>query len=121
MSSVPPTPDVGEVAPAQPPDILARAQAEQSVGDYLNNYLNRLRAGDFGILPIVVGIVFIAVIFQILNGNYLTPHNIVNLIVQMAGVTAIAYGIVFVLLLGEVDLSVGFVSGFSRRSKRHIQ
>src|SRR5271165_3316992 len=111
MSSNTPTPDPGDVSTAQPTDILAQAQAQQSAGDFVRGYTNRLRAGDIGILPILIGIVVIAIIFQILNSNYITPRNIVNLIVQMAGVTAIAYGIVFVLLLGEVDLSVGEVSG----------
>ena len=68
-----------------------------------------MRAGDLGSLPIILGVVVIAIIFQTLNENYLTPRNFVNLIVQMAGITTIAIGVVYVLLLGEIDLSIGYV------------
>jgi D-xylose transport system permease protein len=81
-----------------------------SVAAYVRGYINRARSGDIGPLAILIGTVVIALIFQAANQNFLTPHNLVNLIVQMAGITAIAYGVVYVLLLGEIDLSVGFVS-----------
>ncbi|MCB0203957.1 MAG: ABC transporter permease [Anaerolineae bacterium] len=70
----------------------------------------RIRAGDVGSLPIILGVLVLVVIFQILNQNFLTPRNFVNLVVQMAGITTIAIGVVFVLLLGEIDLSIGYVS-----------
>ncbi|MEZ4771397.1 MAG: hypothetical protein R2844_23640 [Caldilineales bacterium] len=70
----------------------------------------RIRAGDVGSLPIILGVLVLVVIFQILNPNFLTPRNFVNLVVQMAGITTIAIGVVFVLLLGEIDLSIGYVS-----------
>ena len=69
-----------------------------------------MKSGDLGSLQIILGLIAIAFIFQMLNQNYLTPRNFVNLIVQMAGVTVIAIGVVFVLLLGEIDLSIGYVS-----------
>ncbi len=81
-----------------------------SLSGYLRSYLRRLTSGDLGSLPIIVGMVIIAIIFQQANSNFLTPHNFVNLILQMAGTTMIAYGVVFVLLLGEIDLSIGYVS-----------
>ncbi|NNE43772.1 MAG: sugar ABC transporter permease [Gemmatimonadetes bacterium] len=74
------------------------------------SWVRRLRTGDLGPLPILLGLVLIAIIFQTLNPNFLTARNFVNLIVQMAGIATIAYGLVFVLLLGEIDLSVGYVS-----------
>jgi D-xylose transport system permease protein len=89
---------------------LLRERGPQSLLDYLNAYSRRLRSGDLGSLPIILGLAVIAVIFQSLNENYLTPRNIVNLIVQTAGVATIAMGVVFVLLLGEIDLSIGYVS-----------
>jgi len=79
-------------------------------GTDLRSYLKRLRSGDLGPLPIIVGLIIIAIIFQSQNDNFLTARNFVNLIPQMAGITAIAYGVVFILLLGEIDLSVGYVS-----------
>ncbi len=89
---------------------LAASQSSQTIGDYLKSYFGRVRSGDLGSLPIILGLFVIAVIFQTQNENFLTPRNFVNLIVQMAGITTIAYGIVYVLLLGEIDLSVGYVS-----------
>ncbi len=95
---------------AVPENALLASQAQLSVGDYLRNYFRRVRAGDLGSLPIIIGMVFIAVIFQSQNANFLSTRNFVNLISQMAGITIIAIGLVYVLLLGEIDLSVGYVS-----------
>ncbi len=89
---------------------LLASQAPQSVREYLSASLRRIRGGDIGALPIIVGLFIIAIIFQTANSNFLTPRNLVNLIVQMAAITSIAYGIVFILILGEIDLSVSFVS-----------
>ncbi|HJU47276.1 MAG TPA: hypothetical protein VJ689_04025 [Gaiellaceae bacterium] len=72
-----------------------------------------LKAGDVGSLPIIVGLVGIVLFFYIKNENYLTAGNFTNLMTQMAGVTTIAIGVVFVLLLGEIDLSIGYVSGIA--------
>ncbi len=71
---------------------------------------NNLRSGELGSAPIVVGIVVITLFFYFKSSTYVGASNFNNLIVQMAGVTAIAYGVVFVLLLGEIDLSIGSVS-----------
>jgi D-xylose transport system permease protein len=90
---------------------LQAGQTQLSVGDYLSNYFKRVRSGDLGSLPIILGLVIIAVIFQTQNENFLTARNFVNLILQMAGITIIAIGVVYVLLLGEIDLSIGYVSG----------
>ena len=90
---------------------LQASQAQLSVGDYVGNYLKRVRSGDLGSLPIIVGLLIIAAIFQTQNENFLTARNFVNLILQMAGITIIAIGVVYVLLLGEIDLSIGYVSG----------
>lgn len=89
---------------------LLASQKNQSLGEYLGNYFKRVRSGDLGSIPIILGLVVIALFFQSQNENFITPRNAVNLIVQMAGITTIAIGVVFVLLLGEIDLSVGYVS-----------
>nr|WP_267246535.1 sugar ABC transporter permease [Streptomyces sp. PR69] len=68
--------------------------------------------GEFGSVPVVLGLVMIWVIFQSLNSNFLSPRNLSNLSVDIVGTGLIAAGIVFVLLVGEIDLSVGSVSGF---------
>ena len=90
--------------------LLASSQEAQSIGSYFTGAFKRIRSGDLGSLPIILGLIIIAIVFQSSNQNFLTPRNFVNLIVQMAGITTIAYGVVFVLLLGEIDLSVGYVS-----------
>ncbi|MBI1281084.1 MAG: ABC transporter permease [Anaerolineaceae bacterium] len=89
---------------------LLASQAPQTVNDYLRGYMRRIRGGDIGALPIIIGLVIIAIIFQTANSNYLTPRNLVNLIVQMAAITSMAYGVVYILLLGEIDLSISYVS-----------
>jgi D-xylose transport system permease protein len=76
-------------------------------------WLTDVRSGQLGSLPIIVGLIIIAIVFQSQNSNFLTASNFVNLIVQSAAFATIAMGIVFVLLLGEIDLSVGYVSGVS--------
>jgi D-xylose transport system permease protein len=84
---------------------------KQSVGDAVRGWWIGVRAGELGALPIAVGIVIIAIYFQSRNSNFLTAGNFVNLIAQASPVIVIGMGVVFVLLLGEIDLSVGFVSG----------
>jgi D-xylose transport system permease protein len=75
-------------------------------------YRRRLAQGDIGQLPVVVGLIVIATIFEIASdGVFLAPFNLVNLTLQMAAGGTIAVGIVLVLLLGEIDLSAGVVSG----------
>src|SRR4051812_1255492 len=96
-------------APVQPQNALLAGQTQQSLSEYVRSYFQRLRAGDLGSLPILIGIVIIVVIFQSQNEHFLSARNFVNLILQMAGTTMLAYGVVFVLLLGEIDLSIGFV------------
>ena len=72
-----------------------------------------MRTGDLGSLPVVAGLVIIWTIFQVLNPSFLSSQNLVNLTMQSAAVGTIAIGIVLVLLIGEIDLSVGSVSGLS--------
>jgi D-xylose transport system permease protein len=70
-----------------------------------------LKAGDVGSLPIIIGLALIVAFFYSKNENFLTAGNFTNLMTQMAGVTTIAIGVVFVLLLGEIDLSIAYVAG----------
>jgi D-xylose transport system permease protein len=77
----------------------------------LRDWTARLKAGDLGSLPIFVGLILLALLFGSLDENFYTERNFVNLLLQMAGIATIAMGVVFVLLIAEIDLSVGFVSG----------
>ena len=106
MSTTTPPVDTSDAAPVGIPDA-----ANESLADYGRRWWAGVRTGDLGSLPIVVGLILIAIIFQSQNDRFLTAGNFVNLIVQMAAITIIGMGIVFVLLLGEIDLSVGYVSG----------
>lgn len=89
------------------------AVAENRLRDIARRRWAALRAGDVGTLPIIVGLVLIVAFFYSKNSNYLTAGNFTNLMTQMAGVTIIAIGVVFVLLLGEIDLSIAYVSGIA--------
>lgn len=72
---------------------------------------DRVRRGNLGAAPVAVGLVLIAVIFNSLNNRFLSAENLTNLALQMAATGTIALGIIMVLLLGEIDLSAGSVSG----------
>ena len=73
--------------------------------------LERLRAGDLGLIPIAVVLVGIALVFQMFNANFLSSDNLVNLTLQSAATGTITLGVVLVLMIGQIDLSVGAVSG----------
>ncbi|MGW3681660.1 sugar ABC transporter permease [Streptomyces prasinus] len=90
------------------PRLLVR---EQGLAGYIGEFKRKLKAGDLGSLPVVVGLLVIWGIFTSLNPNFLTAGNFSDMSVAMVGTGMIAVGIVFVLLLGEIDLSVGSVSG----------
>jgi D-xylose transport system permease protein len=88
------------------PDMLAT-----SLPEYLRAGLARVRGGESGVLPVIGGLLLISVLFQSLNPNFLTAGNMVNLLIQGAVFMLLAMGQVFVLLLGEIDLSIGYVGG----------
>jgi D-xylose transport system permease protein len=76
-------------------------------------FFDRVRAGDLGSLPVVVGLILIWTIFETLNPVFLKPNNLVNMLFDCSTTGVISLGIVCVLLVGEIDLSVGSVSGLS--------
>ncbi|MBL6277736.1 ABC transporter permease [Micromonospora fiedleri] len=82
-----------------------------TVGSHVRDYWQRVRGGDIGALPAVAGLLVLCTIFSIMRPSFLTAGNFANLFTQGAAVTLIAMGLVFVLLLGEIDLSAGFASG----------
>jgi D-xylose transport system permease protein len=94
---------------ANPP--AATAATPATLGDHVRDWWSGVRSGDLGSLPIIVGLIIIAIVFQSQNDRFLTAGNFVNLIVQSAAFATIAMGVVWVLLLGEIDLSIGYVSG----------
>ncbi|MBK7536559.1 MAG: sugar ABC transporter permease [Myxococcales bacterium] len=90
-----------------------RVVAERrGIAGFFADYRQRLRQGDIGQLPVIVGLIAIWSIFYVAsNGVFLSPFNLVNLTLQMAAVGSISVGIVLILLLGDIDLSAGVVSG----------
>jgi D-xylose transport system permease protein len=76
-------------------------------------FLDRVRSGDLGSLPVITGLVVIWTIFETLNPIFLSPNNVVNMLFDCSTVGVISLGIVCVLMVGEIDLSVGSVSGLA--------
>ncbi len=99
---------------AAPADRQDERLADRSgLGGLLRGFVDRLRSGDLGVLPVVVGLAVIWTVMQSLNPIFLSSPNLVNLAMECVPVGVIALGIVCVLLVGEIDLSVGSVSGLS--------
>jgi D-xylose transport system permease protein len=101
------------VSTAAPPEVSAAATGQDSLSAIARARLEAFKGGDVGSAPVIVGIVAITIFFTVKTNIFFTAVNFSNLIGQMAGVTVIAVGIVFVLLIGEIDLSVGYVSGIA--------
>ncbi|HVZ14153.1 MAG TPA: ATP-binding cassette domain-containing protein, partial [Bauldia sp.] len=104
---------VSSSTPTRPAEPAAEAihADESTLRGYFRAALLRLRAGQSGVLPVILGVIFIAVVFQFENANFLSAGNLVNLLVQGSVFMLIGMGAVFVLLLGEMDLSLGYVAG----------
>ncbi len=90
-----------------------RLIASQGVGGWASATWGRLRSGDLGSAPVVIGLILIWGVFYALEPAFLSSRNLVNLTLQMCAVGTIAIGVVLVLLLGEIDLSIGSMAGLS--------
>jgi D-xylose transport system permease protein len=105
MSSAP-------TAPAPSQFDLPEAGDRHGIGQAMRDYWTRVKGGDIGSLPAIIGVVVLVIVFGILQGDaFLSTANFANLINQGAAITVLAMGLVFVLLLGEIDLSAGFAAG----------
>jgi D-xylose transport system permease protein len=98
--------DTGTTALVANPELMAN-----SLGEYLQGWVARVKGGESGVLPVVGGLLLISILFQTLNSHFLTAGNLVNLLIQGSVYMLLAMGEIFALLLGEIDLSIGFVSG----------
>ena len=101
------------MSPTTHGDASTDANLRYGIRRSFNSVVDRVRTGDLGSLPVIAGLIIIWTIFQVLNPNFLSSRNLVNLTMQSAAVGTIAIGIVLILLIGEIDLSVGSVSGVS--------
>jgi len=87
-------------------------EQQTDLGGIVRAYLAKVRGGDVGSLPAVLGLVALVIVFSILRPDtFTTELNFANLIGQSAAVMVLAMGLIFVLLLGEIDLSAGFTGG----------
>ncbi len=109
-------------APEQAPDPTAAASAAaevppelvaQSLGEWLRAWLTRIRSGDSGVLPVILALLIITIVFQAISPHnvFLSAGNLVNLFQQSAVFIVLAMGEIFVILLGEIDLSIGYAGG----------
>ena len=113
IDGLPPVVDepLTEAAATQADLAVAPELVANSLREYMRAAFARVRGGESGVLPVVGGLILISALFQSLNSNFLTSRNLVNLLIQSAAISLLAMGEVFALLLGEIDLSIGFVSG----------
>ncbi|EJT01740.1 ABC transporter permease [Rhizobium sp. CCGE 510] len=90
-----------------------RVRHDDSLAGSIRAFWDRVRAGDLGSLPVIVGLAIIWTVFQALNPVFLSSANLVNMLFDCSTVGVISLGIVCILMVGEIDLSVGSVSGFA--------
>jgi D-xylose transport system permease protein len=104
-------PELREAAAAETEFAGADEPKVDTLREYFHVIYVRIRSGDSGVLPVIAGLLLISILFQSLNSKFLSAGNLVNLLIQGAVYMLLAMGEVFALLLGEIDLSIGFVSG----------
>ena len=103
----------GGAAPAAPerdPRLLTTVASPKG---WLQALRRNLRSGELGPIPVIVGLLLIAVVFQSMNDRFLSAQNLSNLTLQIAAIGLMTTGVIMVLLLGEIDLSIGSVAGLS--------
>ncbi|RIX30777.1 sugar ABC transporter permease [Amnibacterium setariae] len=94
---------------ATPPGIATGY--EGGIGDQVKAYVSRVRSGEMGMLPAIAGLIVLTILFSALSPFFLTRLNIANLFTQSASLAVLAIALVFVILLGEIDLSAGVTAG----------
>ena len=88
-------------------------QPELGPERFSGRVLDNIRGGNLGSWPVLIGLGVIVLVFSFKADNFFSPGNFSNIITQMAGMTMLAYGVVFVLLIGEIDLSISYISGIA--------
>ena len=99
--------------PADTAGFAADSRRSSTLRDAWTDYTNRLRGGDMGSLPAILGLIVLYVVFGLANDRFLSMLNQANLVIQAGSIIVLAMGLVFVLLLGEIDLSAGVTGGVS--------
>ncbi|MBF9030597.1 sugar ABC transporter permease [Rhodobacterales bacterium HKCCE3408] len=88
-----------------------RVREDEGLAGAARAFFDRVRSGDLGMLPVILGLFVIAVVFTSLNPVFMRPQNLTNLLFDAAAVGLISLGVIFCLMLGEIDLSIGSMSG----------
>ncbi len=94
-------------------DFAADTRSDETFRDAARSYLQRVRGGDMGSLPAVLGLVVLFIVFGLANERFTSALNLANLVTQAGSICVLAMGLVFVLLLGDIDLSAGVAGGVS--------
>ena len=97
----------GRTWPRSPP----RCPSANTAGDYVRLYLQRVRGGEMGSLPAIAGLIVLVIFFSLIQPTFRGLYNFGNMLTEGSGPILLAMGLVFVLLLGEIDLSAGFAGG----------
>ncbi len=102
---------------AKAPPLLDRSderyQVETGIGGAIRTFIDKVKAGDLGSLPVIVGLAVIWTVFQSINPIFLSSTNLINMLFDASTIGVISLGIICILMVGEIDLSVGSVSGFA--------
>ena len=115
------TPEVvGVNAPVESPP-PAEESSGSGIGGIFARWWENVRSGEIGSVPILLALVLITIFFYSKNSNFLGATNFNNLIVQMSGTAVTAFGVVFVLLLGEIDLSISYIGGLAGVTVAELQ
>ncbi|HEY5400606.1 MAG TPA: ABC transporter permease [Trebonia sp.] len=98
-----------------PPELITSPDASadllaNSLGEYVRIVSRRIRSGESGALPVIIGLVVVVIYFQVRNSLFLSPLNLVNLLAQSAFIITLGMAEIWVLLLGDIDLAAGFTA-----------
>jgi D-xylose transport system permease protein len=94
-------------------DFAADSRSDETFGEAVRTYIRRVRGGDMGSLPAVLGLIVLFIVFGLANERFLSALNLANLVTQAGSICVLAMGLIFVLLLGDIDLSAGVAGGVS--------
>ena len=105
------TAKIDEIVTRKEPEGQKPVERVAGLGAYIKEYLARVRGGQLGSIPALVGLIVITIVFAVLHQGFLSAYNFEALVIQAAPIIVMAMGLVFVLLLGEIDLSAGTTGG----------
>jgi D-xylose transport system permease protein len=102
---------IDEIADQNEPDAGRPAEGVGALRDYTGSYIAQVRGGELGSIPAIIGLIVITIVFAIVHQGFLSAYNVEALVIQAAPIIVMAMGLIFVLLLGEIDLSAGTTGG----------